>query len=87
MAIFGNEHRLVIVGAGFCGATIAYKVASELDLPVLVLDRRVLALGTPREVVESGAYSAIREHTHTHGHLRHDHEPHAAHAVHPEMRA
>src|ERR1035438_3000476 len=40
MAIFGNDHRLVIVGAGFCGATIAYKVASELDLPVLVLDRR-----------------------------------------------
>jgi ABC-type Mn2+/Zn2+ transport system ATPase subunit len=53
---------------------------------LLVLDRRVLALGTPREVVESGAYSAIREHTHTHGHLRHDHEPHAAHAVHPEIR-
>ncbi len=40
MAIFGNDHRLVIVGAGFCGATIAFKVASELDLPVLVLDRR-----------------------------------------------
>ena len=54
---------------------------------LLVLDRRVLALGTPREVVESGAYSAIREHTHTHGHLRHDHEPHADHAVHPEIRA
>jgi ABC-type Mn2+/Zn2+ transport system ATPase subunit len=54
---------------------------------LLVLDRRVLAVGTPREVVESGAYSAIREHTHTHGHLRHDHEPHAAHAVHPEIRA
>jgi manganese transport system ATP-binding protein len=53
---------------------------------LLVLDRRVLAIGTPREVVESGAYSAIREHTHTHGHLRHDHEPHAAHAAHPEMR-
>jgi ABC-type Mn2+/Zn2+ transport system ATPase subunit len=53
---------------------------------LLVLDRRVLALGTPREVVESGAYSAIREHTHTHGHLRHDHEPHAAHASHPEIR-
>jgi manganese transport system ATP-binding protein len=53
---------------------------------LLVLDRRVLALGTPREVVESGAYSAIREHTHTHGHLRSDHEPHAAHAVHPEIR-
>ena len=54
---------------------------------LLVLDRRVLALGTPRDVVESGAYSAIREHTHTHGHLRHDHEPHAAHAAHPEIRA
>jgi manganese transport system ATP-binding protein len=53
---------------------------------LLVLDRRVLALGTPREVVASGAYSAIREHTHTHGHLRHDHEPHAAHASHPELR-
>jgi ABC-type Mn2+/Zn2+ transport system ATPase subunit len=53
---------------------------------LLVLDRRVLGLGTPSEVVESGAYSAIREHTHTHGHLRHDHEPHAAHAVHPEIR-
>lgn len=54
---------------------------------LLVLDRRVLALGTPGDVVRSGAYSAIREHTHTHGHLRHDHEPHAAHAAHPEHRA
>ncbi len=54
---------------------------------LLVLDRRVLALGTPRQVVESGAYSAIREHTHTHGHLRHDHEPHNAHAAHPEIKA
>jgi ABC-type Mn2+/Zn2+ transport system ATPase subunit len=54
---------------------------------LLVLDRRVLALGTPREVVESGVYAAIREHTHTHGHLRHDHEPHTAHAAHPEIKA
>jgi ABC-type Mn2+/Zn2+ transport system ATPase subunit len=54
---------------------------------LLVLDRRVLALGTPDEVVASGAYSAIREHTHTHGHLRHDHEPHAPHAIHPEIKA
>jgi ABC-type Mn2+/Zn2+ transport system ATPase subunit len=37
---------------------------------LLVLDRRVLALGTPAEVVESGAYASIREHTHTHGHAR-----------------
>ena len=37
---------------------------------VLVLDKRVLALGDPREVVEGGSYASIREHTHTHGHMR-----------------
>ena len=52
---------------------------------LLVLDRRPLAIGTPREVVESGAYAAIREHTHTHGHLRHDHAPHEGHSAHPEL--
>ncbi|HTV93152.1 MAG TPA: metal ABC transporter ATP-binding protein [Verrucomicrobiae bacterium] len=35
-----------------------------------VLDRRLLVIGTPAEVVASGAYAAIREHTHTHGHAR-----------------
>ena len=39
---------------------------------LMVLDRRVLALGTPHEVVESGAYAGIREHAHIHGHARHD---------------
>jgi ABC-type Mn2+/Zn2+ transport system ATPase subunit len=52
---------------------------------LLVLDRRVLALGTPREVVQANVYAGIREHTHTHGHLRHDHAPHAQHATHPEI--
>ncbi len=52
---------------------------------LMVLDKRVLALGTPDEVVASGTYSAIREHTHTHGHLRTDHAPHADHAQHPEI--
>lgn len=51
---------------------------------LLVLDRRVLAIGTPAEVLASGAYADIREHAHTHGHLRHDHPPHAGHATHPE---
>ena len=37
---------------------------------LLVLDRTVLAIGTPEEAVESGAYASIREHTHTHGHAR-----------------
>ncbi len=31
---------VVIVGAGFFGATVAHRVATELDLPVLVIDRR-----------------------------------------------
>lgn len=37
---------------------------------LMVLDRRVLAIGTPDEVVESGTYAGIREHAHTHGHAR-----------------
>lgn len=53
---------------------------------VMVLDRTVLALGTPAEVTASGAYASIREHTHTHGHMRHDHEPHPEHALHPEIQ-
>jgi len=53
---------------------------------LMVLDRRTLALGTPGEVAASGAYSAIREHTHTHGHLRVDHDPHEGHEAHPEVR-
>ena len=59
--------------------------ASEWFDRLLVLDRTVIALGTPREVLESGAYTAIREHTHTHGHLRTDHEAHDEHASHPEI--
>jgi ABC-type Mn2+/Zn2+ transport system ATPase subunit len=54
---------------------------------IAVLDRKVLAIGKPRQVVESGAYAGIREHTHTHGHLRHDHPLHAGHAAHPEVGA
>jgi ABC-type Mn2+/Zn2+ transport system ATPase subunit len=38
---------------------------------LVVLDRKMLAVGQPRAVVESGAYAQIREHTHTHGHMRH----------------
>lgn len=53
---------------------------------LLVLDRKVLAIGTPEHVRDCGVYAAIREHTHTHGHLRHDHEPHAGHAAHPEVK-
>lgn len=52
---------------------------------LMVLDRSVLAIGNPRDVADSGAYASIREHTHVHGHLRFDHEPHESHAMHPEI--
>ena len=78
--------QLVAEGLPVLMATHDLERVDEWFDRLLVLDRRVLALGTPREVVESGTYAAIREHTHTHGHLRHDHEPHAAHAAHPEIR-
>jgi ABC-type Mn2+/Zn2+ transport system ATPase subunit len=78
--------KLVAEGLPVLMATHDLDRVDEWFDRLLVLDRRVLALGTPREVVASGAYSAIREHTHTHGHLRHDHGPHKAHAAHPEIR-
>ena len=37
---------------------------------LIVVDRKILADGTPDAVLESGAYAGIREHTHTHGHHR-----------------
>jgi len=37
---------------------------------LIVVDHRVLADGEPRAVLDSGAYTSIREHTHTHGHAR-----------------
>ncbi len=46
--------------------------AAEWFDRLIVLDRRVLACGDPQEVLDSGAYAAIREHTHTHGHMRVD---------------
>jgi manganese transport system ATP-binding protein len=53
---------------------------------LMVLDRKVLALGTPEHVRDCGVYLGIREHTHVHGHLRTDHEPHVRHAEHPEVK-
>jgi len=39
---------------------------------LVVVDRRILADGDPATVLASGAYASIREHTHTHGHVRAD---------------
>jgi len=44
--------------------------ASDWFDRLMVLDRRVLAEGLPAEVLDSGAYAGIREHTHVHGHQR-----------------
>ena len=44
--------------------------ASEWFDRLVVVDRHVLADGKPDDVLESGAYASIREHTHTHGHAR-----------------
>ncbi|MBV9270650.1 MAG: ABC transporter ATP-binding protein [Candidatus Eremiobacteraeota bacterium] len=59
--------------------------ANEWFDRLVVLDRTVIAVGKPEQVLASGAYAAIREHTHTHGHLRTDHPAHDEHASHPEI--
>lgn len=38
--MLGSDYKLVVVGAGFFGATIARRVAVDLKLPVLVIERR-----------------------------------------------
>jgi ABC-type Mn2+/Zn2+ transport system ATPase subunit len=77
--------ELVASGLPVLMATHDLERASDWFDRIVVIDRRVLAIGTPDEVLKSGAYAAIREHTHTHGHLRTDHESHAGHAAHPEI--
>jgi len=44
--------------------------AAEWFDRLIVVDRKILADGVPSDVLESGAYAGIREHTHTHGHRR-----------------
>jgi ABC-type Mn2+/Zn2+ transport system ATPase subunit len=44
--------------------------AAEWFDVLAVVDRRILDIGDPRKVLESGTYAAIREHTHVHGHMR-----------------
>jgi len=35
-----------------------------------VVERRIVAIGDPKEILASDAYHGLREHTHTHGHAR-----------------
>jgi ABC-type Mn2+/Zn2+ transport system ATPase subunit len=46
--------------------------AAEWFDRLMVLDRRVLTIGLPDQVLESGVYAGIREHAHVHGHRRID---------------
>ena len=46
-------YKLLVVGSGFFGATIAYNVATELGLPVLVLERRSHLGGNSYSEVDS----------------------------------
>jgi UDP-galactopyranose mutase len=48
-------YKLVVVGSGFFGATIAHKVATDLNLPVLVIERR--------DHIGGNAYSEIDSET------------------------
>jgi ABC-type Mn2+/Zn2+ transport system ATPase subunit len=44
--------------------------ATEWFDVLAVVDRRILDIGPPQNVLASGAYTTIREHTHVHGHMR-----------------
>jgi len=50
--------------------------ANEWFDRLIVVDRKILADGVPDDVLQSGAYAAIREHTHVHGHHRADQHTH-----------
>jgi UDP-galactopyranose mutase len=64
-----THHDLVVVGAGFFGLTIAERCAAELDLKVLVIDRRAHIGGNayserdPETNVEVHKYGAHLFHT------------------------
>ena len=67
--------ELVANGMPIMMTTHDLERAPEWFDKLIVVDRRVLAYGDPQEVLASGAYAGIREHTHTHGHLRADLQP------------
>lgn len=84
-ALRGVVRDLVRAGMPVLMATHDLDTVEQWFDRLMVLDRRILAIGDPRSVRDKGVYWAIREHTHVHGHLRTDHEPHEAHAQHPEI--
>jgi len=71
-ALRGFVRGLVGRGMPVLMTTHDLERAAEWFDRLIVVDRRVLAEGDPAAVLESGAYAGIREHVHTHGHLRID---------------
>jgi manganese transport system ATP-binding protein len=73
-----EEALLHIVRELVAGGMPVLMTTHDLDRAVdwfdrlVVVDRRVLADGEPATVLSSGTYASIREHTHTHGHVRTD---------------
>jgi len=73
-----EENLRVVVRELVAGGMPVIMTTHDLDRAedwfdrLMVVDRRVLADGDPRQVLASGAYAAIREHAHTHGHARAD---------------
>jgi manganese transport system ATP-binding protein len=73
-----EEALLHIVRDLVAGGMPVLMTTHDLDRAVdwfdrlVVVDRRILADGDPETVLHSGAYASIREHTHTHGHVRGD---------------
>lgn len=68
------DYDILIVGAGFYGATIAERVASELGKKVLVIDRR--------DHIGGNAYSALNDET---GIEVHKYGAHLFHTPNPEV--
>jgi ABC-type Mn2+/Zn2+ transport system ATPase subunit len=71
-ALLAVVRNLVAGGLPVLMTTHDLERAPEWFDRLMVVDRRVLADGLPQEVLDSGAYAGIREHVHTHGHLRAD---------------
>jgi UDP-galactopyranose mutase len=69
-----SDFRLIVVGSGFFGATVAHKAATELGLPVLVIERR------PH--VGGNSYSRIDRET---GIEYHPYGSHLFHTSNPEV--
>jgi len=74
-AILALVRKLVRGGLPVMMTTHDLDRAHEWFDRLIVVDHRILDDGAPADVLASGAYTQIREHTHVHGHRRAD-EPH-----------